>query len=88
MKQGTEYTEIHPLYLRVSQGSVFGPILYLLYTADLPTTGNTTIAIYAILASYTDPISASRNKPKHDLALFKNESPCMHHLHVEKHFLL
>jgi hypothetical protein len=43
--------------------SVMGPLLKLIYTADMPTTGNTTIATYsddtALLAANNDPIVAS-----------------------------
>jgi hypothetical protein len=44
---------------------VLGPLLYLLYTTDLPTTNNTTIATFGddttLLATNSDPGLASNN---------------------------
>lgn len=59
-----EDSEICDVKSGVPQGSVLGPILYTLFTSDMPTSNEVTIATYAddtaILATNESPIEASK----------------------------
>jgi len=63
------FSDCHEVKSDFTLGSVLGPLLYLLFTADLPTTEHTTIATYAddtgLLAVHSDPDVASQCLQNH-----------------------
>jgi hypothetical protein len=64
-----EYNRLYTIQSGVPQCSILGPILYSIFTADLPKTEQKLTATYvdatAILASRQNPITASRKLQTH-----------------------
>lgn len=64
VKQESEYSSLRKIAAGVPQGSVIGPILYLLFTRDLPNSKETMLATFAddtaVLAEGNDVKQASR----------------------------
>jgi hypothetical protein len=64
VQQGEALSDLCPIKAGVPQGSVLGPILYLLFTADLPTSESLITGTFAddtaILATHRDPKIASQ----------------------------
>jgi hypothetical protein len=86
-----EYTSLQTIHSGVPQGSILSPILYSIFTADLPVTDQNLTATYAddtaTLASHTDPIApptasgSTRTLAKSVAHTSKRIQINIHHLH-------
>ena len=65
VKQEQAYSQIKEIKAGVPQGSVLGPVLYLLFTSDIPLTEGTTMGTFAddtAIISVGDTIAEANNK--------------------------
>jgi hypothetical protein len=68
-KFNNEISPRFPLLSAVPHGSILGPLLYTIYTADLPTSNRTILSTFAddtaIFTTHPDPTTASLNLQDH-----------------------
>lgn len=69
IKINAELSNRYHIQLRVPQGSILGPFLYLLYTSDIPPSIETTIGTFAddsaIFATEEDAVVTTTNLQEH-----------------------
>lgn len=68
VKQGEDSSMLHPIQAGVPQGSVLGPILYILYTADLPVSKD------IVTGTFADDTAVLASDPNHVVASAKLQS--------------